>query len=334
MATQLDHEEVRRHLTVARGGGMTWMSDLDPLELAEGLLDIYDDSIAEMFTQEHVDDEVEKAKEQQKEELDEEHKTEIGALTNKHADAIFELEDKHRAEIAGLTSVLHGRRPKRFNELDDSQLARLDDRELREAYAALRRHHVEETTSLLMQIGALARLDEIDPASESAPEPKPETEMDDAPPTAPLMSLPPMPAAIDQLVTFEPAIVKPDISVIVKPPRERKPRPVKAPRVRAPPESRVPRATRVITPSSIGVLPVVLAVLTEAGIGVALSVNDIVARAGDRLPTKSKTPSTIVSRDLALDIKRHGDASRFRRASAGIFRLAMAHELVASATPG
>lgn len=56
----------------------------------------------------------------------------------------------------------------------------------------------------------------------------------------------------------------------------------------------------------------------------ALSAHDVVALASGRLPTNSKTPHTVVSRDLALDVKRHGIAdyvSRFERVAAGRFQL-------------
>ena len=40
--------------------------------------------------------------------------------------------------------------------------------------------------------------------------------------------------------------------------------------------------------------------------GAPISVREIVERAGARLPSKSKTPDTVVARDLAMDIKREG----------------------------
>ncbi len=52
-----------------------------------------------------------------------------------------------------------------------------------------------------------------------------------------------------------------------------------------------------------------------------LSVREIVQRAGVRLPSKSKTPDTVVARDLSMDIKRQGDGSRFVRASPGRYTL-------------
>ncbi|MBP8811375.1 MAG: winged helix-turn-helix domain-containing protein [Kofleriaceae bacterium] len=51
--------------------------------------------------------------------------------------------------------------------------------------------------------------------------------------------------------------------------------------------------------------------------GAPLSVREIVQRAGARLPSKSKTPDTVVARDLAMDIKRLGDQSRFVRTAPG-----------------
>ena len=50
-------------------------------------------------------------------------------------------------------------------------------------------------------------------------------------------------------------------------------------------------------------------------------VKEIVQRAGDRLPTRSKTPDTVVARDLAIDIKRLGEDSRFARVAPGKYTL-------------
>jgi hypothetical protein len=50
-------------------------------------------------------------------------------------------------------------------------------------------------------------------------------------------------------------------------------------------------------------------------------VREIVEVAGVRLPTKSKTPDTVVARDLAMDIKRRGEESRFVRTSPGHYTL-------------
>lgn len=53
----------------------------------------------------------------------------------------------------------------------------------------------------------------------------------------------------------------------------------------------------------------------------ALCAREIVELAGHRLPTASQTPETVVSRDLALDLKANGEASRFLRAARGSFLL-------------
>lgn len=66
-------------------------------------------------------------------------------------------------------------------------------------------------------------------------------------------------------------------------------------------------------------LAVVEEILHEAL--VPLSVREIVERAGTRLPSKSKTPDTVVARDLAMDIKKHGDGSLFVRTSPGRYAL-------------
>lgn len=66
-------------------------------------------------------------------------------------------------------------------------------------------------------------------------------------------------------------------------------------------------------------LAVVEDILRETA--VPMSVREIVQRAGARLPSKSKTPDTVVARDLALDIKRKGEASRFTRTSPGRYTL-------------
>src|SRR5690242_13092580 len=54
---------------------------------------------------------------------------------------------------------------------------------------------------------------------------------------------------------------------------------------------------------------------------VAMSVREIVERAGVRLPSKSKTPDTVVARDLSMDIKKKGEASLFVRTSPGRYTL-------------
>lgn len=66
-------------------------------------------------------------------------------------------------------------------------------------------------------------------------------------------------------------------------------------------------------------LAVVEDILRETA--VPMSVREIVQRAGARLPSKSKTPDTVVARDLSLDIKRKGEASRFTRTSPGRYTL-------------
>lgn len=50
-------------------------------------------------------------------------------------------------------------------------------------------------------------------------------------------------------------------------------------------------------------------------------VREIVEVAASRLPTKSKTPDTVVARDLAMDIKRRGEESKFVRTSPGHYTL-------------
>lgn len=55
-------------------------------------------------------------------------------------------------------------------------------------------------------------------------------------------------------------------------------------------------------------------------------VKDIVAAAGDRLPTKSKTPDSVVSRDLAMNIVWWRDASEIVRVEPGLYTL---RELIA-----
>ncbi len=59
---------------------------------------------------------------------------------------------------------------------------------------------------------------------------------------------------------------------------------------------------------------------------VPMSVRQIVEYAGDRLPTKSKTPDTVVARDLSMDIKRQGEASVFVRAAPGRYTLRDIHK--------
>ncbi len=52
-----------------------------------------------------------------------------------------------------------------------------------------------------------------------------------------------------------------------------------------------------------------------------MSVRDIVDSAGDSLPSRSKTPDTVVARDLSMDIKRLGDESRFVRTAPGRYTM-------------
>jgi HB1, ASXL, restriction endonuclease HTH domain len=66
-------------------------------------------------------------------------------------------------------------------------------------------------------------------------------------------------------------------------------------------------------------LVVVEEVLKESG--APMVVRDIVIAAGERLPTKSRTPATVVARDLAMNIKKHGVASRFVRVAPGLYAL-------------
>jgi hypothetical protein len=58
---------------------------------------------------------------------------------------------------------------------------------------------------------------------------------------------------------------------------------------------------------------------------VPMSVREIVVRAGERLPTRSKTPDTVVARDLSMDLKRKGDDSIFIRTSPGRYTLRALH---------
>jgi site-specific DNA-cytosine methylase len=67
-------------------------------------------------------------------------------------------------------------------------------------------------------------------------------------------------------------------------------------------------------------LDVVAGVLREVAPR-ALKAREIAALAGNRLPTASRTPETVVSRDLAVDVKARGAASRFLRVDRGAFVL-------------
>jgi len=66
-------------------------------------------------------------------------------------------------------------------------------------------------------------------------------------------------------------------------------------------------------------LPVVERILRETA--VPMSVREIVERAAETLPTKSKTPDTVVARDLSMDIKKKGDDSLFIRTSPGRYAM-------------
>src|SRR5580765_8662632 len=66
-------------------------------------------------------------------------------------------------------------------------------------------------------------------------------------------------------------------------------------------------------------LAVVEEILRETA--VPMSVREIVERAGVRLPSKSKTPDTVVARDLSMDIKKKGESSLFVRTSPGRYTL-------------
>ena len=66
-------------------------------------------------------------------------------------------------------------------------------------------------------------------------------------------------------------------------------------------------------------LAVVESILREAA--VPLSVREIVERAGEQLPTRSKTPDTVVARDLSMDIKKKGEVSLFIRTSPGRYAI-------------
>jgi len=75
-------------------------------------------------------------------------------------------------------------------------------------------------------------------------------------------------------------------------------------------------------------LAVVEEILRETAI--PMSVREIVERAGARLPSKSKTPDTVVARDLSMDIKKKGETSLFVRTSPGRYTL---RALVAQTDP-
>jgi hypothetical protein len=87
--------------------------------------------------------------------------------------------------------------------------------------------------------------------------------------------------------------------------------------------------------TGMSTLAVVEAILRDAA--VPLSVREIVERAGDTLPTKSKTPDTVVARDLSMDLKKKGEASLFIRTSPGRYAMreqVMMQERAAAAAAG
>jgi hypothetical protein len=92
-----------------------------------------------------------------------------------------------------------------------------------------------------------------------------------------------------------------------------------------------PAVGRVLSgrPFEMSTLAVVEEILRETAI--PLSVKEIVERAGSRLPSKSKTPDTVVARDLSMDIKKKGDTSLFVRTSPGRYTL---RELAARTSDG
>lgn len=75
-------------------------------------------------------------------------------------------------------------------------------------------------------------------------------------------------------------------------------------------------------------LAVVEEILRETA--VPMSVREIVERAGVRLPSKSKTPDTVVARDLSMDLKKKGETSLFIRTSPGRYTL---RSLASATTP-
>ena len=57
-----------------------------------------------------------------------------------------------------------------------------------------------------------------------------------------------------------------------------------------------------------------------------MSVREIVAYANGGLPTRSRTPETVVARDLSMDIKKKGEQSRFIRTAPGRYTMRALHE--------
>jgi HB1, ASXL, restriction endonuclease HTH domain len=70
----------------------------------------------------------------------------------------------------------------------------------------------------------------------------------------------------------------------------------------------------------VSTLDVIAEILREAAPR-ALRARQIAELAGSRLPTASQTPQTVVARDLAIDIRDHGDGSRFLRVARGEYVL-------------
>lgn len=57
-----------------------------------------------------------------------------------------------------------------------------------------------------------------------------------------------------------------------------------------------------------------------------MSVRQIVTYADGRLPTRSRTPDTVVARDLSMDIKKKGEQSIFIRTAPGRYTMRAIHE--------
>lgn len=70
-------------------------------------------------------------------------------------------------------------------------------------------------------------------------------------------------------------------------------------------------------------LVVVEKILRETA--VPMSVREIVEYAGESLPTRSKTPDTVVARDLSMDIKKKGEDSLFVRTAPGRYTMRELH---------
>ena len=64
--------------------------------------------------------------------------------------------------------------------------------------------------------------------------------------------------------------------------------------------------------------------------GSPMSAKQIVEESNGSLPTRSKTPDTVVARDLSMDIKRRGEKSIFVRTSPGRYTL---RELLENSNP-